>query len=104
MSQPHEVIMYRNPMEYAIWNSADGATLFPIMVSAAVAIVVVMLASKVHNYLSRFSNKGFGTPRKKVNTNMLGVIWYDLTRHIGGYWPLYAGAIAAIITFNMMVI
>lgn len=104
MSQPHQVIMYRNPMEYAMWNSMDGAILFPIMVSAAAAIVTVMLVGHVQNYLSRFRNKGFGTSRKKANTSMLGVMWYDVTRHFCTHLPIYAGVIAAIVTFNVMAI
>lgn len=101
MSQPHQVIMYRNPMEYAIWNGSDGATLFPIMVSAAVAIATVVVAGKVHNYLSQFFT-GNRFRRNKARNTALSVIWYDLTRHIGECWPLYAGAIAAVVTFNAM--
>lgn len=50
MSGPHEVIMYRNPLEYAMWNSlSESGVLFPIMVSAVVFIASVVVVSKILN-------------------------------------------------------
>ena len=37
MSNPTEIIMYRNPAEYALWNSG---LLFPIIAAAVAAIAV----------------------------------------------------------------
>ena len=44
MSSPTEVIIYRNPLEYQLYNSG---ILFPIMCAAVVTIVAVVVISKV---------------------------------------------------------
>lgn len=47
MSQPHEVIMYRNPAEYAMWNSG---LMFPLMCGAAVMLIVAVLLGHILPY------------------------------------------------------
>lgn len=47
MSQPTEIIVYRNPLEAALWNSADGNLVFPIMCAMLVMLIVVVLGYKL---------------------------------------------------------
>ncbi len=64
MSQPHEIIMYRNPAEYALWNSG---MMFPIMVGCAVMFCVTVA---LYHFMP-----------------------YQWQRK-AGYWPVIAGFLA----------
>jgi hypothetical protein len=44
MNNPQEVIVYRSPAEYALWNS--GAA-FPIIAGAVAAIVVALIMASI---------------------------------------------------------
>lgn len=56
MSSPTEVIIYRNPLEYQLYNSG---ILFPIMCAAVVTIVVTVVLTKILES-TRFWNFGAG--------------------------------------------
>lgn len=99
MSQPHQVIMYRNPAEYAIWNSMDSAIMFPIMVAAVVGCSVVVLGYKVSKYLPSINRNS--RPNK---TDALAKLRYDIRLHVVTRWPLYAGALAAAAVLKRMVL
>ena len=99
MSQPQEIIIYRNPLEYKLWNSE---LLFPIMVSAVVAIVVVMLVAKVQSYFTSNSVRSVYRSYSAEKRGPLSRLWSDLCNHFGQYLSLYAGSIAAIVTFVKM--
>lgn len=96
MSQPQEIIVYRNPVEYQLYNSN---VLFPIMVSAVVAVVVTVLVGKVQSYFT--GNFVRSVSRAKKN-GPLARLWSDIRNHFGQYLCLYAGAIAAVATFVKM--
>ena len=46
MSQPTEIIVYRNPVEAALWNSMDGNLVFPIMCAALAMLLVTVIGYK----------------------------------------------------------
>lgn len=46
MSQTQEIIVYRNPMEKAMWDAMSGGEVFPFMVGAAVFIVAFIVTAK----------------------------------------------------------
>ena len=99
MSQPHEIIVYRNPLEYQLYNSE---LLFPIMVSAVVAIVAVMLVAKVQSY---FTGNFVRSVYREYRTEQRGPLyrmWNDIRNHFTQYLCLYAGAIAGVATFVKM--
>lgn len=96
MSQPQEIIIYRNPVEYQLYNSE---LVFPLMVAAVVAVVVTVLVGKVQSYFTgNFTRSGY---RAKKN-GPLARLWSDIRNHFGQYLCLYAGAIAAVATFVKM--
>lgn len=94
MSQPQEIIVYRNPMEYSLYNSD---LLFPIMVSAVVCIAVVYLVAVVQSYF-------LGKRRYIDNTarNPFHRMVKDIYHHVSYCLSLYVGAGAAIFTFWKM--
>lgn len=69
-SEITSIIVYRNPLEKAMWESFDAGALFPVMVAGLTFIAVTMLASRLRN---RF--------RK--------------TRGLSENWSLLAGTVAA---------
>lgn len=99
MSQPHEIIIYRNPLEYQLWNSE---LLFHIMVSAVVAIVVVVLVAKVQSYFTGNFVRSVYRSYRAEQAGPLARLWSDFRHHFGQYLCLYAGSIAAIVTFVKM--
>lgn len=99
MNQPQEIIVYRNPLEYRLYNSE---LLFPIMVSAVVAIVVVMLVAKVQSYFTGNFVRSVYRNYRAEQAGPLARLWSDLRNHFGQYLCLYAGAIAAVATFIKM--
>ena len=96
MSQPQEIIIYRNPVEYQLYNSE---LVFPLMVAAVVAVVVTVLVGKVQSYFT--GNFTRSVYRAKKN-GPLDRLWSDIRNHFGQYLCLYAGAIAAVATFVKM--
>ncbi len=96
MSQPQEIIVYRNPVEYQLYNSE---LVFPLMVAAVVAVVVTVLVGKVQSYFT--GNFVRSVSRAKKN-GPLARLWSDIRNHFGQYLCLYAGAIAAVATFVKM--
>lgn len=74
MSDPNHVIIYRNPAEYAIWNSG---MLFPIMCSAVAAIVTIMVVADLTERMGGYS---------KLRT----------------YIIIGSGILSAILTYNLM--
>lgn len=71
MNQPQEVIIYRNPLEYQLWNalSGDGGLLFVIIIiSAFVAIAAMNLVEKPVDRLM------FRVGRRQNNSNPLLVV------------------------------
>jgi hypothetical protein len=96
VSQPQEIIVYRNPVEYQLYNSE---LVFPLMVAAVVAVVVTVLVGKVQSYFT--GNFVRSLSRAKKN-GPLARLWSDIRNHFGQYLCLYAGAIAAVATFVKM--
>ncbi len=96
MSQPQEIIVYRNPVEYQLYNSELW---FPLMVAAVVAVAVTVLVGKVQSYFT--GNFVRSVSRAKKN-GPLARLWSDIRNHFGQYLCLYAGAIAAVATFVKM--
>ena len=74
MSNPTEIIMYRNPAEYALWNSG---MLFPIICSAVAAVLALMLVAEL-------------TERMGHNSKLRG------------YIIIGSGILSALITYNLM--
>ena len=99
MSQPQEIIVYRNPVEYQLYNSN---VLFPIMVSAVVAVVVVVLVAKVQSYFTGNFVRSVYRSYNAEKHGPLARLWSDIRNHFGQYLCLYAGAIAAVATFVKM--
>lgn len=99
MSQPQEIIVYRNPVEYQLYNSD---VLFPIMVSAVVCIVVVMLTAKVQSYFTGNFVRSVYRSYNAEKRGPLARLWSDIRNHFGQYLCLYVGAIAAVATFVKM--
>ena len=42
-----EIIVYRNPLEAALWHSLDNGGLFPIMVAMLVAFVTIVICVRI---------------------------------------------------------
>lgn len=99
MSQPQEIIVYRNPVEYQLYNSD---VLFPIMVAAVVAVVVTVLVSKVQSYFTGNFVRPVYRSYNAEKRGPLARLWSDIRNHFGQYLCLYAGAIAAVATFVKM--
>lgn len=74
MSNPTEIIIYRNPAEYALWNSG---MLFPIICSAVAAIITFMVVAEL-------------TERMGHNSSLRG------------YIIIGSGILSAILTYNLM--
>lgn len=54
MSEPHEVIVYSNPLEYHLWHTGvEGGYVFPIMCAAAVFMIAFMGLAKLWERRSR---------------------------------------------------
>jgi len=99
MNRPQEIIMYRNPMEYDLYNSG---VLFPIMVSAAVAIAVTVVVGKLQSYfIANFTSQVYRDLRAQKRGPFYRM-WNDIRNHIIQYLCVYAGAIAAVATFMKM--
>jgi hypothetical protein len=99
VSQPQEIIVYRNPVEYQLYNSE---LVFPLMVAAVVAVVVTVLVGKVQSYFTgNFTRSVYRAYRAEKN-GPLARLWSDIRNHFGQYLCLYAGAIAAVATFVKM--
>ncbi len=47
MSQPTEVIVYRNPLEYALWNAFDLHIFFIVIVAVAVGVIAAVIADNI---------------------------------------------------------
>ena len=74
-----EIIVYRNPLEAALWGSLGNGELFPIMVAMLVAFVTVLICIRIAE---------FYVPRQKMK------LWSNLS--------LVAGAVAAVIVLWVM--
>jgi hypothetical protein len=74
MSNPTEIIVYRNPAEYALWNSG---MLFPIICSAVAAIVAVIVVAELTERMGAYSK-------------------------LRSYIIIGSGILSAIITYNLM--
>jgi hypothetical protein len=99
VSQPQEIIVYRNPLEYQLYNSD---LLFPIMVSGVVYIVVVMLTAKVQSYFTGNFVRSVYRSYNAEKRGPLARLWSDIRNHFGEYLCMYMGAIAAVATFVKM--
>jgi undecaprenyl pyrophosphate phosphatase UppP len=74
-----EIIVYRNPLEAALWGSLGNGELFPIMVAMLVAFVTVLICIRIAESYA---------PRQKMK------LWSNLS--------LVAGAVAAVIVLWVM--
>jgi len=74
VSNPTEIIMYRNPAEYALWNSG---MLFPIICSAVAAAVTVMVVADLTERMGAYSK-------------------------LRNYIVIGSGILSAILTYNLM--
>ena len=102
MSQPQEIIVYRNPVEYQLYNSE---LLFPLMVAAVaavVAVVVTVLVAKVQSYFTGNFVRSVYRSYNAEKRGPLARLWSDLRNHFGQYLCIYAGVIAAVATFVKM--
>lgn len=74
-----EVILYRNPFEYALWNSG---LVFPLIVAMVVAVVVAFVISKYiveprqfnhKSWISKYSGEIVVIP---TILSVVAVLWY----------------------------
>lgn len=79
MSHPNSIIIYRNPMEQALW---ENGIMFPIICSVAVFLIVFLTLYKLFDLFGR--NYAF----KKTASNI----------------SLFIAAIAAIVTISKLLI
>ncbi len=70
MSQPNEVILYRNPLEYALWNSFDIHYFFIVIVAGIVGIIAAVVAD---NIIDRFF-RGNRLVKKHQGNIILGAL------------------------------
>ena len=75
-----EIIVYRNPMEAAVWQAMSGGQLFPIIVGVVVFFAVFLA---VNSLMERFA------PRKYRAWNY---------GNLRSYTALAIGAIAGVLT------
>ncbi len=94
MSQPQEIIVYRSPVEYDLYNSD---LLFPIIVSAVLAVVAVYVVGMVQSYF--LGNRAY---IDNTASNPFVRMMKDIRRHFTYNLCLYAGAAVAIATFWKM--
>ena len=75
-----EVIVYRNPMEAAMWHFVMSADFFPVICGIVVFFVVMLTAHKLIS--KRYGDYG---KRGRISTNIslvlaavcgIGTIWY----------------------------
>ena len=62
MANPTEIIVYRNPLEAAVWNGLMNSELvFPCLVAMVVFLVAVALSDKFNLFRwLRFDNQSYG--------------------------------------------
>lgn len=58
MNNTTSIIVYRNPMEAAFWNSMNGDLPFIIMVSLVVGFVSALVASQIYRLVLKSLSKG----------------------------------------------
>ena len=77
MSTTQSIIVYRNPMEQALWEGVMGAELFPIAVGAIFAIATVMAVSHIiDRFNGAFRKNWLGRNSGNVSLVVGGIVWF----------------------------
>jgi hypothetical protein len=50
MNNMQQIIVYRNPLEAALWNGQYGAYVFPVICGVVVFLVAFLLLNKIMNF------------------------------------------------------
>lgn len=82
MNNPQEVIIYRGPAEYALYNSEFT---FPLIVAAVVFLVVTVIATRV------------------IQSFFKGYWHHGFKGHIRAFGGVYVGALVTLLVFLNMV-
>lgn len=81
MNSTQSIIVYRNPMEQAFWETVMNGQFFPVIAAIIVFFVVLLTA---HNLLERFNRpRAWNSP-------------------VNGYVSLALGAVAAVVVGWML--
>lgn len=84
MSTTQSIIVYRNPLEQAVWESVMGLDLgglFPIMVGAFAGIATVMIVSSlITRFNGSFNRNWLGRHGGNISLALGGIAWFVVAK------------------------
>lgn len=75
------IIVYRNPLEAAIWEGMSNGNFFPFIVASFVCVFFVMIYSSIEQKIYRKNNKR--------NTSNTGVVIVAAISYIGTVYLMW---------------